>query len=126
MKTTYLVSLALLATASPTLTAQNPTPILAGVVTDTAGRAIPHARVTILGTSDTALTNSDGRYAFNKLREGRHTVRAQALGYLQREQDSVSIIPNKTANVDFRLRRVTCDIDCNPIIVPAPPKKPRE
>jgi protocatechuate 3,4-dioxygenase beta subunit len=126
MKTTYLVALALLASASATVTAQGPAPILAGVVTDTAGRAIPYARVTILGTADTALTGSDGRYAFNKLREGRYTVRAQALGYLQREQDSVYIRPDKTANVDLRLRRVTCDIDCNPVIVPAPPKKPRE
>jgi len=126
MKTTYLVALALLGTASAKPRAQRPTPVLVGAVTDTAGRAIPYARVTILGTSDTALTGGDGRYVFYKLREGRYTVRAQALGYLQREQDSVSIIPDKTANVDFRLRRVTCDIDCNPVILPAPPKKPRE
>ncbi len=126
MTPTYLVVVALLATASAPLTAQRPTPVLVGAVTDTAGRAIPYARVTILGTRDTALTNSDGRYAFTKLREGRYTVRVQALGYLQREQDSVSIIPDKTANVDFRLRRVTCDIDCSPVILPAPPKKPRE
>jgi hypothetical protein len=123
---TYIVALALLATGSATLTAQTPTPVLAGAVTDTTGRAIPYARVTILGTNDTVLTNIDGRYAFNKLREGRYTVRAQALGYLQHEQDSVSIILDKTANVDFRLRRVTCDIDCNPAILPAPPKKPPE
>jgi len=126
LKTTYLVALALLTTASTTLAAQGQTSMLAGAVTDTAGRAIPYARVTILGTTDTALTGSDGRYAFNKLREGRYTVRAQALGYLQREQDSVSVTPDKAANVNFRLRRVTCDIDCNPVIVPAPPKKSRE
>lgn len=124
MKTIFFVTVALLVTASTTLTAQRPTPVLAGVVTDTAGRAIPYARVTVVGTSDTARANSDGRYTFNRLTEGRYTVRAQALGYLQSEQDSVSIVSDRTANVDFRLRRVTCDLDCNPVIVPAPPKKP--
>ena len=123
MKTTCLVTFALLVTASTTLTAQRPTAVLTGVVTDTTGRVIPYARVTVVGTKDTALTSSDGRYAFDRLTEGRYTVRAQALGYLQSEKDSVSIVPTRTANLDFRLRRVTCDLDCNPVIVPAPPKK---
>jgi len=123
MKSTCILALALLVAAPTALTAQSPTPVLTGVVTDTAGRVIPYARVTIVGTKDTALTSTDGRYNFNRLTEGRYAVRAQALGYLQSEADSVSIVPAKTANVDFRLRRVTCDLDCNPVIVPAPPKK---
>ena len=101
-----------------------PPPILVGVVTDTAGHPIVSARIFIARTDHAALTGRDGHYAFSSIPDGIYTVRAQFIGFLRGEQDSVRIVHGTTRRVDFRLRPATCDIDCDPLIVPAKPKKP--
>lgn len=104
-----------LAVAPRPAAGQDPAPALAGVVRDTAGNPIANARVTVLGTDQTALTGSDGRYAFSNIPEGRYAVRAQVTGFMSSERDFVTIAPGTTAHADFRLR---------PAGVPAVPKKP--
>ena len=105
----------LLTVAPGALPGQEPAPVLAGVVRDAAGNPIANARVSVLGTDQTALTGPDGHYAFPSIPEGRYAVRAQVVGFMSSERDFVTIAPGKTATADFRLR---------PAGVPAVPKKP--
>lgn len=105
--------------------AQGAPPAVIGVVTDTLGRPIQHARVVVVGVNDTVVTAADGRYSFPNLPAGRYTMRAMFLGYLREQRDSVRVVAGTSTRVDFRLRQSNCDLDCNPIILPAPTKKPQ-
>jgi protocatechuate 3,4-dioxygenase beta subunit len=107
--------LVLLTLAPRALAGQEPAPLLVGVVTDRAGNPIANARVSVLGTEQTALTGPDGHYAFTSIPDGRYAVRAQVTGFMSSERDFVTITLGKTAHADFRLR---------PAGVPAAPQKP--
>jgi carboxypeptidase family protein len=97
---------------------------LAGMVTDTSGIALGHARISILDTRYETRTDSGGRYAFDTLSPGRYTVRAQLLGFMAGRRDSVVVAGGATTTVNFKLRPTACDLDCKPVVVPAPARNP--
>jgi protocatechuate 3,4-dioxygenase beta subunit len=109
------LAVVLLTAALGALAGQEPAPLLVGVVRDRAGNPIANARVSILGTDQTALTGPDGHYTFTKIPDGRYAVRAQVIGFMSSERDFVTIAQGRTAHADFRLR---------PAGVPAVPQKP--
>ena len=106
--------------------AQQARGVVVGMVTDTAGRPVAYARIVVVGTDYDTTASQDGRYTLLGVPIGVHHLRALFLGYRPAERDSVRVTANDTTWVNFQLRRgQNCDIDCNPIILPAPPKKPR-
>ena len=121
---TSALALAILAIGFVTLKGQSAVPALAGVVTDTSGIPIANAQVSIMRMRYTTHTRADGQYVFDTLPNGLYTVRAQQIGFLAGRRDSILIAHGTTKTVDFRLRRPSCDLDCNPVVVPAPPRKP--
>ena len=98
--------------------------VVAGVVTDTAGRPIAYARVTIVGTDRNTAAAQDGRYLLADIPTGAYKIRALFIGYRPTERDSVRVVADDTTRLDFQLRRGrNCDLDCSPVVVPARPPK---
>jgi hypothetical protein len=87
--------------------AQASTGIVRGTVTDSTGRPLNDAVVTLRhhGTNAqrTLNTNASGVYVATLLRVGTYDVRARALGFREDQQDSVAVGLGETAQVDFAL-----------------------
>jgi hypothetical protein len=88
------------------------TAALAGTVTDSAGRPVPHAFVHIPGTNYFASTDEAGRYRLDRLPvallvdrlpAGVISARATLVGYRSVRRDSLVLVPGRTTQVDFRL-----------------------
>lgn len=56
-------------------------PSLGGVVRDTAGTALPHAQVVIIGLNRGTSTNAAGEFFFDEVTPGRYEVYATLIGY---------------------------------------------
>jgi iron complex outermembrane receptor protein len=99
---------------------QSPASTVSGVVTDTTGRPLANALVTIRGgMTYTAVTNAAGSYVFKYLPEGQYTVQVHMIGFAVAERDSVLTVNGKTAVANFKLRpwvQSGCDIvpNCGP------------
>ena len=61
------------------------------------------AQVTIVGTTNGALTNAEGRYAIRNVVPGARTVRVQAMGYTTDDR-AITVTAAATATVDFEVR----------------------
>ena len=87
--------------------AQASTGIVRGTVTDSTGRPLDNAVVTLRhhGTNAqrTLHTNASGVYVATLLRVGEYDVRARALGFREDQRDSVAVGLGETAEVDFAL-----------------------
>ncbi len=83
---------------------------LLGTVTDTLGRPIAGAEVTVLSDSLTTRTGAQGRFAFPALRAGTYAVRVRAIGYASMQERVVvpSVAP---ADVRIVLRAVRPTLD---------------
>jgi TonB-linked SusC/RagA family outer membrane protein len=90
---------------------------LTGRVIDAAtGRPVSDAQVNILGTSASAVTNSDGHYTIRGAAAGNITARVLRLGYVELRQ-TTTINAGQTATVDFALR--TTPVMLSPIVTTA-------
>jgi TonB-linked SusC/RagA family outer membrane protein len=77
---------------------------IAGRVTDSAtAQPVTGVRVTVAGSASGMLTDREGRYLLSGLAPGVVTVRAQRIGYGQREQ-TVTVLEGGTVTLDFALR----------------------
>jgi TonB-linked SusC/RagA family outer membrane protein len=68
------------------------------------GAPLGDVRVTIVGSTQSATTNADGRYAIRGLRAGTITLRALRLGY-EESKRIVTIPPDAEATMDFVLNQ---------------------
>jgi hypothetical protein len=96
--------------AIPTLLqaqAQASTGVIRGTVTDSAGRPLDDATVTVrhLATNAerTLNTNSSGVYVATLLRVGTYDIRARALGFREARRDSVAVGLGEAVERNFRL-----------------------
>ena len=76
---------------------------LHGLVRDTTGLPVAGARVGLVGTLYEAFTDSLGRYAFDSVPFGSHSVRAGQLGYYSVQRDSIEL-GRPRVRLDFNLR----------------------
>jgi TonB-linked SusC/RagA family outer membrane protein len=84
---------------------------VAGRVTQEAnGAAIGGARVSVLGTNLTAITNSEGRYTITNVGAGTHDVRVAALGYGSLVK-TVSVTTGGVAQADFAVKMAAISLD---------------
>ena len=76
---------------------------ITGMVSDSAGYPIASARVYVLGSQDTANTDPKGRFTLDNVYEGTMSLRAEFIGYLPGQRDSVVARSGKGTWVEFRL-----------------------
>lgn len=74
-----------------------------GAATDRAtGKAIPGVQIFLEGTGLGTVTNSDGRFAIEKVPVGQYDIVARFVGY-RTERRSIVVNSDRTTRVDFRL-----------------------
>ena len=120
------LAVALFASVAQSALAQNASPLITGTVSDPRGNPIANALVVIVETHDTVRTQSDGSYSIRSIPNGTYTVQAMFLGFKRVQKDSVRVNARKHVRLDLRLEWNKCDLDCNPVVVPAPSKPPLE
>jgi protocatechuate 3,4-dioxygenase beta subunit len=80
---------------------------LRGVVTDPSGAAVPNAQVTLTNTATntvrTAVTGSDGAYAFTEVQPGTYTLTVEAQGFRKYERRNLVLQVSLPATVNVRL-----------------------
>ncbi|MFI5279254.1 MAG: carboxypeptidase regulatory-like domain-containing protein [Gemmatimonadales bacterium] len=98
-------SAAALATALHTATAT-----ISGMVTDTSGRPIGDARVSVRPSGNSVLTDSAGKFRLDALRPGTSILHAQTVGYAPADF-AVRVPPDSTFRVTIQLtaRPITLD-----------------
>lgn len=88
---------------------QATTGIIRGVVSDSLGRPVEGAIVTLrnleTNSTRTHTTNSRGAYAASLLRVGTYDVQARAVGFTAASRNGVAVSLGQAAVVDFRLAR---------------------
>jgi TonB-dependent SusC/RagA subfamily outer membrane receptor len=89
---------------------------IGGQVSDQTGTPIAAARLLIVGTSYVETANGEGRYTFRNVTPAHYEIRVFAIGY-QSKTDTVTVGPNETAALDFRL--VGAPITLDEIVVTA-------
>jgi hypothetical protein len=89
-------------TATPAATQTLP-PLVTGEVTDSAGRPMAHALVSVPGTEHAVRSDPAGRFAFHHLPRGFITLQAEFSGYLVAQRDSVLVESGRPIVVNFRL-----------------------
>jgi hypothetical protein len=92
------------------------TAAITGTVTDSAGTRLDGARVIAThgasGTTYTATTRADGRFTIPGMRVGGpYRVSAALVGYRQEIQDGVNLTLGVTADLRFRLRQVSVQLE---------------
>lgn len=88
-----------------------------GKVTDKQTReAISGATIQIKGINKGCITNNNGYFEINKLKNGQYTITASMIGYAPIER-TVTILDNKVVEADFQMEQK--DIDMNEILVTA-------
>ena len=94
---------ALLMLPAVSLLAQNQKGTLNGVVTDTAGAALPGARVELRSTPALTVTsNSSGQFSFVNLAPGQYTIVVSYVGFATKS-DTVSVAPGNAATITEQL-----------------------
>jgi hypothetical protein len=87
--------------------AQATTGVIRGTVSDSSGRMIDNATVTIrnleTNAERTLTTNASGAYVATLLRVGLYNVRARAVGYREDHRDSISVRLGETVERSFAL-----------------------
>lgn len=109
-----LLLLGLLATGE--LHAQARTGTIRGTVVDsTASRPVAGARVSVDGTSLSALTRADGSYSLGDVPEGTRTVRATSIGYGALTR-TVTVVAGQSVVVDFSLARGAVQLEAFTVV----------
>jgi len=88
--------------------AQYTTATLGGVITDSSGRTVPGARVTIENTGTglvrAYITGEDGAYLFPALPVGTYRLQAEKEGFSRYSQEGITLYVNQTATQSVSLR----------------------
>ncbi|MEP7345626.1 MAG: carboxypeptidase regulatory-like domain-containing protein, partial [Gemmatimonadaceae bacterium] len=79
---------------------------LAGTIRGANGRPIAGARVSLIGSESTALTNDSGGFVLNDLPAGSQTVQARALGFVP-EQATVHLLTGEGAQAHQNVAALT-------------------
>ena len=113
-RSTWLVLLLLIMSFS--LWAQGETTsAIVGLVTDPAGAAIPHAKITIIsidnGLRRSVMTDDAGRFSFPQLKPGPYSVTVDAKGFAPQQNDSVLAGLGQKQSVEFTLQIATANQD---------------
>ncbi len=91
---------------------------LAGIVTDAAtGESLPGVNVLLLGTSQGAATDLDGRYAISGLRAGDYTVQASFVGYETKQFTGIRINPGGVTTLDVELGEAVLQTEGEVVVV---------
>ncbi|MGH7553898.1 MAG: carboxypeptidase regulatory-like domain-containing protein, partial [Longimicrobiales bacterium] len=75
-----------------------------GTVRNAEGQPIPGAQVYLEGTQIGAVTNSDGRFAIERVPVGSYTVLAEVLGFTTGRQANVTVVAGQRVVANFDLR----------------------
>ena len=75
---------------------------ITGSVTSTAGRPVPGAYVTVVGTNRGAQVGADGRFTFSRVPAGTHDIRARFVGYAEATR-RVTVIAGSGIMIDIVL-----------------------
>jgi hypothetical protein len=103
-----------------------PEPRLAGTVLDASGAVVPNAKVTTVGPAGTEIVTSDaqGRFAFDVLRPGLYSVKADASGFRPVELKQVAIAANQSPSLKLTLvpgaAAETVEVSAQAALLPAP------
>ncbi|MDQ3521234.1 MAG: TonB-dependent receptor, partial [Gemmatimonadota bacterium] len=85
-------------------------PSLAGRVSDTNGRPLPQAQVTLTRIGRNVLTDATGRFVFRNVPVGIHRVQATFMGYAPASQE-VSVGAAESTQANFTLRATPLSLD---------------
>ncbi len=85
-------------------------PSLAGRVSDTNGRPLPQAQVTLTRIGRNVLTDATGRFVFRNVPVGIHRVQATFMGYAPASQE-VSVGAPGSTQVDFTLQSTPLSLE---------------
>ncbi|MBA2571775.1 MAG: carboxypeptidase-like regulatory domain-containing protein, partial [Gemmatimonadetes bacterium] len=85
-------------------------PSLAGRVSDTNGRPLPQAQVTLTRIGRNVLTDATGRFVFRNVPVGIHRVQATFMGYAPASQE-VSVGAAESTQVDFTLQSTPLSLE---------------
>ncbi len=119
--------LALLATTAGSVSAQVVTSEIRGTVTDTDGRPLEGAQVSVIDTRTNLTvgtsTNTNGRYVVSQLHPGGpFTVRVQLIGYRPASKTQVMVTLSSAEAIDFELEQtaveveeITVSVESNPV-----------
>jgi hypothetical protein len=79
--------------------------ILAGTIVDPSGGLVSNVKVTASGPAgkSTAISNSDGKFSFDRLTPGSYSVKAEANGFKTTELQQVAVLDNKTPPLQMKL-----------------------
>ena len=103
-----LIGLLVTALSANRAVAQMDEGAIVGVVTDSAGAAIPSAQVTVTDTLTglvlTTKTNSTGDYFFAPIKTGNYTIRASAPNFETTEQDNIVVHVTDRLNIPLSLK----------------------
>ncbi|MFQ6091905.1 MAG: carboxypeptidase-like regulatory domain-containing protein [bacterium] len=114
----YPILLLIFCLLLPALVSAGTTGKIAGVVTDaTTGDPLPGVNVIIVGTTLGAMTDLDGDYFIMNVPVGRHTLRAQMLGYQTLEKQDVGVSVDVTTEVNFKLKETVLEIGKEIVVV---------
>ncbi|HEY4647542.1 MAG TPA: TonB-dependent receptor, partial [Gemmatimonadales bacterium] len=104
--------------------AQASTGVIRGTVTDSAGRPLDNATVSLrhLGTNAerTLTTNTSGVYVATLLRVGQYDIRARALGFREKQRDTVAVTLGETVEANFSLTPQAVQLEELTVAAPEP------
>jgi Ca-activated chloride channel family protein len=92
---------------------------IAGHVRDAGGTPLANARVLVVGTRLTAVTNPSGAYLISAVPAGTYLLRAQLLGYSPAAVHGVRVAAGQTVTVDVVLQSVP--VSLNDVVVSGAP-----
>jgi hypothetical protein len=79
---------------------------ISGIITDSTGATIPHAKITLTPSSGTAhretLTDADGRFIIPSLQPGKYRLEISSLGFMTQVRE-VDLSTNQLARLDSKL-----------------------
>jgi hypothetical protein len=78
---------------------------LGGTVIDASGAVVGNAKITTSGPvgAQTATSDADGRFSFDRLTPGVYSIKAEANGFKPTEISQVAVLDNKTSKIGVRL-----------------------
>ena len=83
-----------------------------GIVLDKdSGEPIPGASVMIMGTSQGAVSDLDGKYFVALVPPGKYVLKATSLGYTHMEVDNVEVVTDITTEQDFEMIKAVADLN---------------
>ncbi|WP_028566843.1 SusC/RagA family TonB-linked outer membrane protein [Salisaeta longa] len=99
-----VVWFALGAAALPSTAAHAQSGTISGVVTEAEGGApLPGANVVVVGTTNGASTNAEGRYSFS-VAPGTYTLQASFVGYRTELKEAIVVTAGETTTVNFAMQ----------------------